>query len=237
MQTKELCLPRHPSRLRHTNAQPIISKASQQCSSDSCSSAHNSKELVETTTRRLLLIYAAAAVNVLTVLSAASAEAGQLLMTTDVQQPSVTDALPSGMLPGRLGKIRHTEEEWRALLDNDRYATLRLAATEAPFSSALLKESRPGTFRCAGCEAPVFESKAKFDAGTGWPSFFQALPGAVTETNDFSAGMRRTEVRCSSCQGHFGHVFRDARAISGNQQLPSNLRYCMNGNALKFEAL
>jgi peptide-methionine (R)-S-oxide reductase len=123
--------------------------------------------------------------------------------------------------------VTMTDEEWRKKLTAQQYAVLRKAATEYPGSSPLLKEHRRGDFLCAGCDQPLFSSTTKFDSGTGWPSFFKPLPGAVATDRDLSDGMDRTEVRCSRCGGHLGHVFDDGPA-------PTGLRYCMNGVALKF---
>jgi len=124
--------------------------------------------------------------------------------------------------------VAHSDEEWRKLLTADQYAVLRQAATEAPFTSPLLNEHRRGNFACAGCDLPLFASTAKFDSGTGWPSFWESLPGAVGKEADNSIGMQRTAVHCSRCGGHLGHVFDD-----GPQ--PTGLRYCMNGVALTFK--
>ncbi len=107
------------------------------------------------------------------------------------------------------------------------HRVLREGATETPFTSPLLHEERDGVFHCAGCNAPLFASGAKFDSGTGWPSFDQAIPGAVKEVADTSHGMRRVEIRCTSCDGHLGHVFDDGPTNTG-------LRYCTNGCALDF---
>ena len=126
-------------------------------------------------------------------------------------------------------KVIHTDAEWQKLLTPDQYEVLRHEATERPFTSPLLDEHRNGTFACAGCDLPLFSSKTKFDSGTGWPSFWQPLEGAVAAKEDASFGMTRTAVECSRCDGHLGHVFDD-----GPQ--PTGLRYCMNGVALKFIA-
>ncbi|MBV9840428.1 MAG: peptide-methionine (R)-S-oxide reductase MsrB [Sphingomonadaceae bacterium] len=124
--------------------------------------------------------------------------------------------------------FKRTDAQWRKMLSPAAYGVLRHQDTEAPFSSPLLKEHRAGLFACAGCGQPEFESKTKFDSGTGWPSFWQPIKGAVATTTDSSLGFDRTEVHCSRCGGHLGHVFND-----GPQ--PTGLRYCMNGVALRFE--
>lgn len=122
-----------------------------------------------------------------------------------------------------------TEAEWRARLTPEQYAVMRRHGTERAGSCALNNEKRAGTFRCAGCDQPLFLSAEKFDSGTGWPSFFDPLPGALGTTVDRSYGMVRTEVHCSRCGSHMGHVFPDGPP-------PTGLRYCINGVALKFEA-
>jgi peptide-methionine (R)-S-oxide reductase len=124
-------------------------------------------------------------------------------------------------------EVNHTDDEWRHLLTPEQYAVLRTASTEAPYSSPLDDEHRSGTFGCAGCGQDLFSSTTKFDSGTGWPSFYRSLNNAVIERQDDSAGMSRTEVLCSRCGGHLGHVFDD-----GPQ--PTGLRYCMNGVAMGF---
>ena len=123
--------------------------------------------------------------------------------------------------------VEHSAAEWRKMLGPQRYAILREAATERPFTSPLNKEHRRGTFTCAGCGRPLFNSATKFDSGTGWPSFWKPLPGAVATRSDRSLLMERTEVLCSRCGGHLGHVFNDGPK-------PTGLRYCMNGLAMNF---
>ena len=124
-------------------------------------------------------------------------------------------------------EITRSEAEWRAMLSPEAYAVLREAATERPFSSPLNEEHRKGTFACAGCALPIFSSETKFESGTGWPSFWQPLEGAVGTEVDTSYFMTRTEVHCRRCGGHLGHVFDDGPP-------PTGLRYCMNGLALAF---
>jgi peptide-methionine (R)-S-oxide reductase len=121
-----------------------------------------------------------------------------------------------------------TEEEWRRTLTAEEFQVLRKHGTERPGSSILNTEKRDGVFHCAGCGQPLFSSETKFESGTGWPSFFQPLKDTVATSTDRSLFMTRTEVHCSRCQGHLGHVFPDGPH-------PTGLRYCMNGVALKFE--
>ena len=123
--------------------------------------------------------------------------------------------------------VTHTDAEWQKLLSPDQYAVLRQAATEPAGTSPLLNEHRKGTFACAGCDLALFSSDTKFESGTGWPSFYKPLDGAVKTQVDNSFFMQRIEVHCSRCGGHLGHVFDD-----GPQ--PTGLRYCMNGLALVF---
>jgi peptide-methionine (R)-S-oxide reductase len=125
-------------------------------------------------------------------------------------------------------KTGKTDAEWQAELTPSQYQVLRQHGTEPRGSSPLNKEKREGTFRCAGCGQPLFSSDTKYDSGTGWPSFFAPVEQSVETTTDRSHGMTRTEVHCSSCGGHLGHVFPD-----GPQ--PTGLRYCMNGVAMKFD--
>jgi peptide-methionine (R)-S-oxide reductase len=124
-------------------------------------------------------------------------------------------------------KVQHTPAEWRKMLGPQRYAILREASTERPFSSPLNDEHRRGTFVCAACALPLFSSATKFDSGTGWPSFWRPLPNAVVTRTDRSLLMSRTEVSCARCGGHLGHVFDDGPK-------PTGLRYCMNGLAMQF---
>lgn len=120
-----------------------------------------------------------------------------------------------------------SRSEWKALLPADRYAVLFEEHTEPPFSSPLDKEKRAGTFICSACLQPLFASEKKFDSGTGWPSFWEPLPGSVATKTDYLLVIPRTEYHCSRCGGHQGHVFNDGPR-------PTGLRYCNNGLALEF---
>jgi peptide-methionine (R)-S-oxide reductase len=125
-------------------------------------------------------------------------------------------------------EVTHTDAEWHKLLTPDQYAVLRDGATEPPYSSPLNSEHRSGIFACAGCALSLFSSRTKFDSHTGWPSFWAPLPRAVATHRDWSLGMDRTEVHCSRCGGHLGHVFDDGPP-------PTGQRYCMNGLAMTFK--
>ncbi|MEO0770538.1 MAG: peptide-methionine (R)-S-oxide reductase MsrB [Cyanobacteria bacterium J06649_4] len=124
-------------------------------------------------------------------------------------------------------EISKTPEEWQAILTPEEYAVLRLEKTERPFSSPLNKVHEKGIFSCAGCDLPLFSSEAKFNSGTGWPSFYAPLENAIATSIDRSLLMTRTEVHCRRCGGHLGHVFEDGPE-------PTGLRYCMNGVAMTF---
>lgn len=126
-------------------------------------------------------------------------------------------------------EIRKSDEDWQAQLTSEQYRVLRKQGTERAFTSPLNKNHAAGTYLCAGCEQPLFMSETKYDSGTGWPSFFKPIDGAIGSATDTSWFATRTEVHCRRCGGHLGHVFED-----GPQ--PTGLRYCMNGVALKFVA-
>jgi peptide-methionine (R)-S-oxide reductase len=123
--------------------------------------------------------------------------------------------------------VSHSDAEWRRLLTPEQYRVMREHGTEAPGSCALLQEKRPGKFSCIGCGKPLFESKLKFESGTGWPSFNEPIAGAIETSIDRSFGMVRTEVHCATCGSHLGHVFDDGPP-------PTHLRYCINGVAMSF---
>lgn len=123
--------------------------------------------------------------------------------------------------------VRFTEAEWRRRLTPEQFRILRGKGTERPYSSPLNDEHRAGTFVCAADGQPLYSSKTKFHSGTGWPSFWKPLPGAIGTSTDLALGYPRTEVHCARCGGHLGHVFDDGPA-------PTGKRYCMNGAAMKF---
>lgn len=124
-------------------------------------------------------------------------------------------------------EVQKTEEEWRSQLTPEQFRVLRKHGTERAGTSPLDKTYEPGTYVCAGCGTPLFTSNTKFNSGTGWPSFFEPIEGAVETTTDRSLFMTRVEVHCHRCGGHLGHVFEDGPA-------PTGKRYCMNGAAMEF---
>lgn len=126
-------------------------------------------------------------------------------------------------------RVIRSDDEWRAMLTSEQFRVLRRAGTEPAFSGSLTDVTTPGMYRCAGCGSELFSSAAKFHSGCGWPSFFEPIaPDAVTELVDTAFGMTRTEVRCSVCEGHLGHVFTDGPR-------PTGLRYCINSVAIELD--
>jgi len=124
--------------------------------------------------------------------------------------------------------IQKTEEEWKKTLTPEAYQVLRKKGTEAPFSGTYVHERKRGVYACAGCGNALFLSDTKFDSGTGWPSFHEALTGSVTYKDDTTNGMKRTEILCARCGGHLGHLFDDG-------PMPTGKRYCMNSVCLELK--
>ena len=126
-------------------------------------------------------------------------------------------------------KIEKTDEQWRQLLTPQQYAVLRQGGTEPAFTGMHAADKTAGTYHCAGCDAPLYNSETKFDSGSGWPSFWDAVDtDAITTETDRGYGMVRTELRCARCDGHLGHLFPDGPD-------PTGLRHCINSASLRLE--
>jgi peptide-methionine (R)-S-oxide reductase len=176
--------------------------------------------------RRTFLTSAAAAGMVAAVSRFAYVPAG-----TQEPKEAQTKRAPDKNSTGSKGitKVSKTNEEWKKILTPEQYSVTREKGTERPFSSPLNEIHEHGTFKCVACDLPLFSSEAKFDSGTGWPSFYEPIAKEnVLEEVDSSLWMTRTEALCARCDAHLGHVFEDGPK-------PTGLRYCMNGVALKFE--
>lgn len=144
---------------------------------------------------------------------------------------SLADAQGNPLPAEKVPTVKKTKEEWLKQLGPDRFRILRAQGTERAFCGTLLDNKKTGIYLCAGCDLPLFSSKAKFNSGTGWPSFFQPFAKEnVTEVRDTSYGMERVEINCARCGGHLGHVFPDGPA-------PTYLRFCLNSESLTFREI
>jgi peptide-methionine (R)-S-oxide reductase len=151
------------------------------------------------------------------------APACHLMPSADAQGPAMSDK------SSKTYPVQHTDAEWRKLLTPEQYKVMRQEGTEPPFHNAYWDSHKKGVFVCAACGQVLFSSEDKFESGTGWPSFWEPVdPTHVQEITDDTLGMRRTEIRCSRCGSHLGHVFDDGPK-------PTGLRYCMNSAALKLQ--
>jgi len=158
----------------------------------------------------------------------AKGSAGWLLLAEREGEATTTiSAADKAAATPTIQKLKLSDDEWKKRLTPEQYATLRHEATERAGTSPLNSEHRKGTFVCAGCDLPLFKSDTKFESGTGWPSFFDYIPGSLEKKTDFLLIVPRTEYHCARCEGHQGHVFDDGPK-------PTGLRYCMDGFALVF---
>lgn len=205
-----------------SNAHPLANTDTRSTvRTDACATDGSDKPRVPLVSRRRASTWALAA---LVAAALPLAVRRELSRAKADQDESSTEA----KISPQTNRFNLSEEEWRQRLTPQQFRVLRKSGTEYPFSSSLNSEKRKGTFVCAGCALPLFPSETKFDSGTGWPSFFKALPNAVSlhrTPADFL--LSRVEVRCARCDGHLGHVFQDGPPPTGE-------RFCMNGVALEF---
>ncbi|MBT0958655.1 peptide-methionine (R)-S-oxide reductase MsrB [Alphaproteobacteria bacterium KMM 3653] len=152
----------------------------------------------------------------------------RLFLTTAAAFGALRFAMDPAQAEGTKFEVTRSEEDWRAMLSDIEYAVMREEKTERAGSSPLDKETRPGLYACKGCDLPLYSAEAKYDSGTGWPSFTQSLKGAVRTKDDDTLFARRTEVHCRRCGSHLGHIFDDGPA-------PTGKRHCLNGVSLSFK--
>lgn len=164
-----------------------------------------------------------------TLTALAGASVAGLRVASAASDPLATSTdFGANLMPKTIVPVKKTEDEWQKALSPDQFAVLRKEATERPFTSPLNDEKRAGTFHCAGCDLPLYRSETKFDSRTGWPSYYEAIKGAVGTKKDFGLFLPRIEVHCIRCEGHQGHIFNDGPEPTGN-------RHCINGLAMTFK--